>query len=90
MFSFPEIDENQTIEHWCETRLKKFKKTVSKKSTISHTFSHFKLDINPIEVRLGNSSCKLDLYENEYWYDLDQPSEIGLAAPIKKLLQEVV
>ena len=90
LFSFPEIDENQTIEHWCETRLKKIKKIVSKKSTISHTFSHFKLDINPIEVRLGNSSCKLDLYENEYWYDLDQPSEIGLAAPIKKLLQEVV
>jgi hypothetical protein len=41
-------------------------------------------------VRLGNSSCKLDLYKNEYWYDLDQPSEIGMAAPIKKLLQEVV
>jgi len=90
LFSFPEVDNNQTIEHWCETRLKKIEKTVSKKSTISHTFSHFKLDINPIEVRLGNSSCKLDLYENEYWYDLDQPSEIGMAAPIKKLLQEVV
>lgn len=90
LFSFPEIDNNQTIEHWCETRLKKIEKTVSKKSTISHTFSHFKLDINPIEVRLDNSSCKLDLYENEYWYDLDQPSEIGMAAPIKKLLQEVV
>ena len=90
LFSFPEVDKNQTIENWCETRLKKIKKTVSKKSTISHTFSHFKLDINPIEVRLGISSCKLDLYENEYWYDLDQPSEIGLAAPIKKLLQEVV
>ena len=90
LFSFPEVDKNQTIKHWCETRLKKIEKTVSKKSPISHTFSHFNLDINPIEVRLGNSSCKLDLYENEYWYDLDQPSEIGMAAPIKKLLQEFV
>ena len=47
------------------------------------------MDICPIEVRIGGSSCKLDLNENEFWYELNHPEEVGMASPVKKLLEQV-
>ena len=47
------------------------------------------MDIFPIEVRMDSSSCKLDLNENEFWYELDHPEEVGIASPVKKLLEQV-
>lgn len=70
-----------------------------------HTFSHFHLDIFPILVELNpqksDKSLPLVVSENQgnylssvssrgnYWYDLQQPSEVGLATPIKRILDEL-
>lgn len=63
-----------------------------------HTFSHFHLDIVPILVELSQNQLAekcgnyLDLVSSktEYWYDLHQPSEIGLATPVKRILDELL
>lgn len=62
-----------------------------------HTFSHFHLDIYPILVELPVNLVQesqgnyLGLVSSkpDYWYDLRQPSEIGLATPIKRILDEL-
>lgn len=70
-----------------------------------HTFSHFHLDITPILVDLdlqknpqnqplvvqencGNYRLSVSSTAN-YWYDLQLPSEIGLATPVKRILDEL-
>lgn len=62
-----------------------------------HTFSHFHLDISPILVELpvdfvaenhGNYLPSVSS-KTEYWYDLHQPNEIGLATPVKRILDEL-
>ena len=52
---------------------------------LRHTFSHFHLDIQPLLVRVdpGNGVTE----SGQVWYNLRQPSRLGLAAPVKKLLQ---
>ena len=40
-------------------------------------------------MRMDSSSCKLDLNENEFWYELNNPEEVGMASPVKKLLEQV-
>lgn len=52
---------------------------------LRHTFSHFHLDIQPVLVRVdvGHSVTE----SGQVWYNLRQPSRLGLAAPVKKLLQ---
>lgn len=57
--------------------------------TFTHTFSHFHLEITPVyascEKLLTNSiSDKATI-----WYDPKEPLQIGLAAPIKQLLQSI-
>lgn len=62
-----------------------------------HTFSHFHLDIVPILVELPanqlqeNSGNYLPSVSSktECWYDLHQPNEIGLATPVKRILDEL-
>lgn len=53
-----------------------------------HTFSHFHLDITPIQYRMKSGHSLMEP-EQWLWYDLDQPAEVGLAAPVSKLLAKL-
>jgi len=69
--------------------LKLDNKTRASWPILRHTFSHFHLDISPIlvQARLGPGAV---IDSNRWlWYPLDHSLEIGLAAPIKKLLSEL-
>ncbi|PCI75421.1 MAG: A/G-specific adenine glycosylase [SAR86 cluster bacterium] len=55
---------------------------------IRHSFSHYHLDITPVRIR----ATKLDeIAETDrwLWYPLDHSLEVGLAAPVKKLLSKL-
>lgn len=57
--------------------------------TIRHSFSHYHLDITPVRI----PATKLDeIAETDrwLWYPLDHSLEVGLAAPVKKLLSKLV
>jgi len=63
------------------------KKSVELKK-IRHTFSHYHLDITPVRIQ----ATKLDeIAETDrwLWYPLDHSLEVGLAAPVKKLLTKL-
>jgi len=57
--------------------------------TFRHTFSHYHLDIHPVHVTLKH---KPDLIGEAplLWYNLAEPANVGLAAPVKKLLDTLV
>ncbi|WP_343818218.1 A/G-specific adenine glycosylase [Colwellia asteriadis] len=58
--------------------------------TFRHTFSHFHLDITPIvidcEMLTTEQSVAIAEPNQQTWYDLHQPLDVGLAASTKKLL----
>ena len=58
---------------------------IAKWPVIEHTFSHFQLNISPIECGAQASTSTMEP-EQWLWYDLQQPAAIGLAAPVAKLL----
>ena len=51
-----------------------------------HTFSHYHLDITPVKTFAQDNSGAVNDGERWHWYQPDRPSELGLAAPVKKLL----
>lgn len=55
---------------------------------IRHTFSHFHLDITPIQYR-SKGDYSLMEPDQWLWYNLNQPAEVGLAAPVTKLLAKL-
>ena len=61
---------------------------VEELETIRHSFSHYHLDITPVRI----AATKLDeIAETDrwLWYPLDHSLEVGLAAPVKKLLSKL-
>jgi A/G-specific adenine glycosylase len=54
-----------------------------------HTFSHYHLDITPILVELSKQPNVVMEQGKGLWYNLSQPEEIGLAAPVKQLLESL-
>ncbi len=53
---------------------------------LSHTFSHFQLAIEPWLIRVEQQPSSVA--EGDWlWYNLATPPRLGLAAPVKKLLQ---
>jgi A/G-specific adenine glycosylase len=53
---------------------------------LRHTFSHFHLDITPMLITLEKPRDAVMEKGRWHWYDLAHPGQIGLAAPVKKLL----
>ncbi|GAB3027506.1 A/G-specific adenine glycosylase [Bowmanella dokdonensis] len=55
-------------------------------SGFRHTFSHFHLHIRPLVLELANAPKVDAVHEDQQlWYQLDQPANVGLAAPTQTL-----
>ena len=88
LWSFPEC-EHASIEQWCA---QKFSCKVEAKEdwpVLRHTFSHFHLDISPVHVRVKEVNPQIMEAEHYVWYNNAQPKRIGLAAPVKQLLDSL-
>ncbi|MDA1372725.1 MAG: A/G-specific adenine glycosylase [Proteobacteria bacterium] len=57
--------------------------------SIRHTFSHYHLDIKPIKLRRQCLIAGVAEKDRWLWYPLDHSMEVGLAAPVKKLLSRL-
>lgn len=94
LFSFPQFE---TLDELKRSISAKNLQIVTQLIAFRHTFSHFHLDIYPILVEPKQLSVaeRGGVYGSsvsstqEYWYDLHQPNEIGLPAPIKRILDEL-
>lgn len=56
-----------------------------------HTFSHFHLDYQPVQISVGNSAAsasRIAEESNQVWYNPQNPLSLGMPAPIKALLQK--
>ncbi|HXH03794.1 MAG TPA: A/G-specific adenine glycosylase [Candidatus Competibacteraceae bacterium] len=86
LWGFPECPPDETPQGWCRQRLGVEPRTVQPWSVLRHTFSHFHLDITPLQLELDCAPCRVMDGERQVWYNLRQPDARGLAAPVRSLL----
>lgn len=55
-----------------------------------HTFSHFHLDITPVFAVVNSVPRKQAAEQKAQWFMFNEPIEVGLAAPTKKIIQQLV
>ena len=56
---------------------------------IEHSFTHFDLEIVPLRARCAGPGAARDAAPAEIWFDLREPAKVGLAAPVKSLLESL-
>lgn len=88
LWSLPEIEPEQSpLEHTLATYGE-----VTQHQQIAqlrHTFSHYHLDISAHLLDLKRAPTQVMEQSDCVWYKLHTPQALGLAAPVKKLLQLV-
>jgi len=86
LWSLPEFDSITAAQNWCLT--KNIQITAQQTlSTRRHTFSHYHLDYTPQLVQADNPINFVMEANQTVWYKVEQVNKLGLAAPIKQLLQ---
>jgi A/G-specific adenine glycosylase len=89
LWCFPELDDAEQASNWCIDRWGQEPESISALPEFRHTFSHYHLDISPVQVRLPSSPGAVMEAQHWLWYNRQQPAAIGLAAPVASLLERL-
>ena len=85
LWSLPELDENESAEDYVLEHFGEIDR-IEQQDKIKHVFSHYTLMIQPVELWLSKAPSKVMENQRQLWYNPHFPHELGLAAPVKKLL----
>ena len=88
LWGFPEIAVEADARDWCRERLGLAPRVSAAWSPLRHTFSHFHLDIEPVRLDLPPGRAVRDA-DGEKWVALGKNVRLGLAAPVKRLLEQL-
>ena len=88
LWSFPEIALDVDAQRYAEDRYGKVS-TSETWGAYRHTFSHYHLDITPVLIQFKKMPLTIPEAHQTLWYNPHQPGTIGLAAPVKKLLEKL-
>ena len=89
LWGLPEIDSDADPLGWCHETLQQGAEITRHLETRRHTFSHFHLDIEPVELLLTGPGCGVLEASDRVWYNPQRPQDVGLAAPVARLIDEI-
>lgn len=88
LWSLPEFAGMASAQDWCLSR----NLVIGQQYCLAskrHTFSHYHLDYTPWVVRLENPTNNVMEANQALWYNSAQANGLGLATPVKALLQQL-
>lgn len=91
LWGLPQLDDLEALQGWLDSHAPQALMETPW-SGFSHTFSHFRLDITPCPARLPAGGDQVAARVSEgglLWYNPAQPASVGLAAPIRTLLDKL-
>ena len=89
LWGLPEFDDEVTAMNWCNRMIRQAPAKQETLPLMSHTFSHFRLQITPIAVSYQHPIHWVMEGDDWVWYKHGS-SRAGLATPVNKLLQLLV
>ncbi len=85
LWGFPEMPPDEDVVAWCRRSLHLRAHKPHTCPVLRHSFSHFHLDIEPVQMEVSEISSIGD-NADRIWFDLQAPPRLGLSAPVKRLL----
>lgn len=89
LWGLPELDDQAQLSDVCAQRFGLSVEAVHPWPGMRHTFSHFHLDITPLQVSVASVDSGIMERGNLVWYNPATPDARGLAAPVSRLLAEL-
>ena len=89
LWSFPELDSSDVITDWCTQTFGVPPAIQRTWPDVSHSFSHFDLDMTPVEVAIETQTGQVMEGDRWLWYNTRSPAAVGLASPVAKIINAV-
>ena len=87
LWCFPQFDTEADASEWFKTLSSDSFDSATRLPILSHTFSHFKLHIQPLIIELKHPINTRVMENHEtLWYNISTEFDGGLAAPVTTLL----
>jgi A/G-specific adenine glycosylase len=83
LWSPPQFDSQEAAMRWCVEELGSQGSSPEALAPIDHAFTHFDLRLKPVRVKCDAVKPAAD--QNRQWYQLSNPSRVGLPQPIRQL-----
>jgi A/G-specific adenine glycosylase len=85
LWGLPEFATREAASDWCRQTWGSTAESLQQTATLQHAFTHFDLEIRPLELQVAGEAPRAA--ESGVWYDPAQPVEVGIAAPVKRLIE---
>lgn len=89
LWGLPETASIEGVAGWFATAFGVTPASQHVRPVLQHGFSHFDLDMTPVELHLNSAPVQVMEGDRWLWYKTDAPAQIGLPAPIAKLLSSL-
>ena len=86
LWGLPEFASSDAARDWCIRELRAHHATAQPLGTLRHAFTHFDLDIEPVRIDCDGMQGVMES-ERFVWYSPAAPQAIGIAAPVKVLIE---
>ena len=88
LWSLPEYNSDTELADWIQSRAVLVSEALTTLPQIRHSFSHFHLDITPVKAVIRDKADTIGDNEAYLWYAPEHGPEIGMAAPVKALMEK--
>ena len=89
LWGFPEIDSPDLAANYALDRFGCAPQLLEALPPLRHSFSHYHLDITPLQLRLDSEPEAIMEGGDHLWYNHSRPAAVGMAAPVTKLLKKL-
>ena len=89
LWCLPEAETMEQVGDWCHARTGLTPGSIDVRPVVSHSFTHFDLDMTPVEARIAQPPARAMDGDRWLWYNRAEPAAIGLAAPVARILESV-
>ncbi len=90
LWGLPEIAVTDEAAAWCTQFIGQPPARLARRPVLRHAFTHFDLDMTPVELEIPAPAPQARDTDRWLWYDLHAPARIGLAAPTTRLLHSLL
>lgn len=90
LWGLPEVGAVEEVAGWCVQAFGQTPAKLAVRPVLRHGFTHFDLDMTPVEVLIEQPPARALEGERWLWYNVREPARVGLAAPVTKLLKSLL
>ncbi len=89
LWSLPECDHGIDLYHFCRERFGCAIESCEELDMVRHTFSHFRLEITPVKLKIKAMPASIRDEERFRWIDKEQQEPLGMATPVIRILKSL-